>query len=797
MVKRFLHILDGFIFLVLFAVVMSTSVSAQFSGGSGTQADPWQITNWEDLHNIRNWYNDDFILMNDLTFSMTGYSTYGANWEPINLFKGDLNGQGFEIQNLVINSTQNNTAFIGKLDQGAKITSLGIINAQVTGTGERVAVMVGHAWESQILDSYAVGNVHGGSSSWGLGILVGELENSLVQRSFTTGKISGGYWAAGGLVGEIYKGHIEDSYSHVLVNPDNHDNGRVGGLVGNVIGKSDEEGTVKRSFSTNKAFVGTEYFGPIGEIERPLNLYGVYWDKERSNRANDGYANTYEEATSQLYGQIAGAQMGLLDFTSTGPWATVSQGDIFGDGSVAPTDWYPILKTIAAEPQLKLLQNQFLLEIVVPSDSLEMQLPLRGITDVTVEWGDGTYTTHTANYPQSPTNSITHTYSSPGTYTIAIQGETEQFGDNDQEDIDRRIYSERITKVLSFGDLGLKSLESAFENASNLVGVPQVLPSTVNSLEGTFAHASSFNDSNVTLWDVSSVTDMNELFKGADAFNQDIGSWDVRSVTDMNLMFDNATSFNQDIGSWDVSNVTDMGGLFFFAGSFNQNLGSWNIGNVTFMTEMLTNSGLSKENYTSTLIGWGQQTVQNGVTLDAVGKEFDYAAYDERQNLIDTYGWTINDGGLFYIEVDSWEDLHNIRNDLTVAYRLTQHLTRNDPGYELYADTSANGGFGWLPIGDFTNRFEGLIDGQDFTIQRIGTRAQSQYTGFVGVLATIGVIKNLGLLDHDIKNSNLMTGALVGRNYGLIKESFAIGTVEGGNRSGGLVGQNAIGGIIT
>ncbi len=822
MVKRLLHILDGFIFLVLFAVVMSTSVSAQFSGGSGTQSDPWQITTWEDLHNIRNEYNGDFILMNDLTFSMTGYSTYGANWEPINLFKGELNGQGFEIQNLVINSTQNNTAFIGKLDQGAKITSLGIINAQVTGTGERVAVMVGHAWESQILDSYADGFVYGGSSSWGLGILVGELENSLVQRSFTTGKISGGYWAAGGLVGEIYKGHIEDSYSHVLVNPDNHDNGRVGGLVGNVIGNSDEEGTVKRSFSTNKAFVGTEYFGPIGEIERPLNLYGVYWDKERSNRANDGYANTYEEATSQLYGQIAGAQMVLLDFTSTGPWATVSQGDIFGDGSVAPTDWYPILKTIAAEPQLKLLQNQFLLEIVVPSDSLEMQLPLRGITDVTVEWGDGTYTTHTANYPQSPTNSITHTYSSPGTYTIAIQGETEQFGDNDQEDIDRRIYSERITKVLSFGDLGLKSLESAFENATNLVGVPQVLPSTVNSLEGTFADASSFNDSNVTLWDVSGVITMTSMFSNATSFNQDIGAWDVSGVTDMSgmfffapsfnqdlsswdvsgvitmtSMFTFATSFNQDLSSWDVSGVITMASMFNYAISFNQNLGSWDIGNVIHMNDMFDDSGLSKENYTSTLIDWGQQTVQPGVTLGADGKKFDYAAYDERQKLIDTYGWTINDGGLSYIEVDSWEDLHNIRYDLTAAYQLTQHLTRNDPGYELYADTSANVGLGWLPIGDATNPFEGLIDGQDYTIQHLGIRSESHETGFISRLGVNGDIMNLGLLDHDIKSTMVFTGALVGKNFGLIKESFAIGTVEGVNRLGGLVGQNAIGGIIT
>jgi surface protein len=168
--------------------------------------------------------------------------------------------------------------------------------------------------------------------------------------------------------------------------------------------------------------------------------------------------------------------------------------------------------------------------------------------------------------------------------------------------------------------------------------------SNVTNMYTMFYNASAFNQ-DIGVWDVSNVTNMQFMFNNASSFNQDIGVWDVSNVTDMSSMFNNASSFNQDIGVWDVSNVTDMQFMFRNASSFNQDIGGWAVSNVTNMTGMFDSVTLSTANYDALLNGWNSLALQNGVTFSGGNSQY-CNGQAARVNMINTFSWTISDGGL-------------------------------------------------------------------------------------------------------------------------------------------------------
>merc|ERR1712167_94037 len=94
-------------------------------------------------------------------------------------------------------------------------------------------------------------------------------------------------------------------------------------------------------------------------------------------------------------------------------------------------------------------------------------------------------------------------------------------------------------------------------------------PSTTSSTHGA-----------ISGWDVSRVTDMNNLFSSTNNFNEDINAWDVGLVTNMQNIFYSATAFNQPLNAWDVAQVTSMWSMFNGATLFNQPLEAWDVAKV-------------------------------------------------------------------------------------------------------------------------------------------------------------------------------------------------------------------------
>ena len=220
----------------------------------------------------------------------------------------------------------------------------------------------------------------------------------------------------------------------------------------------------------------------------------------------------------------------------------------------------------------------------------------------TIVWGDGITNTNI-----SSTTGFTHVFVTIGTYSVNVTSSTTNLilGINDGSSWGDNSLLKSCT---SFGSLTLISLENAFNYCSNLSLVPSSIPTSVTSTANMFNGASAFNQ-NIGSWNTSNVTNMSGMFQSARNFNQNIGSWNTIKVTNMSYMFNqggyNGSAFNNGVAygvvsaiNWNTSNVTDMSHMFRGT-PFNQDISKWDTSKVTNMTSMFQSCGFQKRIDTS------------------------------------------------------------------------------------------------------------------------------------------------------------------------------------------------------
>jgi hypothetical protein len=115
-----------------------------------------------------------------------------------------------------------------------------------------------------------------------------------------------------------------------------------------------------------------------------------------------------------------------------------------------------------------------------------------------------------------------------------------------------------------------------------------------NTIQHSMHITSDDSYSEISSWDMSNVTNMENMFSGVnpnEPGNLGFEFWDVSNVTNMSNMFSTGAPIITEhlalvgIENWDVSNVTDMSYMFMDMTFFNIDLSTWDVDAVTNCTD--------------------------------------------------------------------------------------------------------------------------------------------------------------------------------------------------------------------
>ncbi len=219
------------------------------------------------------------------------YYNSGSGWEPIGddssgrntWYNAIFEGNGHTISNLFISRAHRWVGLFGISSEAGFFRNVGLVDVNVTGWGYTGA-LIGHAYGT-VDAAYSTGIVVSNKLTH-VGGLVGHLsENGSIQRSYSTASVTGFGTRLGGLVG-TNRGPIRASYATGAVAGSSIHSNRIGGLVG------ESGGDITASYATGSVTgAGSDKGGLIGELNKGT-ITNSYWDVTSSGIADDSDATT-------------------------------------------------------------------------------------------------------------------------------------------------------------------------------------------------------------------------------------------------------------------------------------------------------------------------------------------------------------------------------------------------------------------------------------------------------------------------------------------------------------------------
>ncbi|MDW7668510.1 MAG: GLUG motif-containing protein, partial [Bacillota bacterium] len=245
-----------------------------FAGGSGTEADPYQVETADQLDEVRNFLDAHFIQIADI--DLADYVTEGGifynsgeGWEPIgnssNKFQGFYDGDGYTISNLYINRDINEVGLFGCISELSVLQNLSLLSVNTYGN-----------------------SINGGLLGYNFGTI-----NSITVSGIVKGDYSDTGLLVGRNKGEIYNssssGEVRGSLSTLSSSPN------VGGLVGNNAGASSN---ITNCFSTAEVYGIYEMGGLVGYNEGSIS---------------NSYSKGHVSGSYYYLGGLVGSNTGIID----------------------------------------------------------------------------------------------------------------------------------------------------------------------------------------------------------------------------------------------------------------------------------------------------------------------------------------------------------------------------------------------------------------------------------------------------------------------------------------------------
>jgi hypothetical protein len=260
------------------ATCAASSPATSYGGGSGTESDPYRISDVAELLRLAasaqsaDW-DKHFLQTADIDLA-------GCDWTPISfdqtpwvagtpMFSGTYDGGGREVRNMSFDQTGKNNAGMFGVVNGATIQNLRL-GIEILSDRFSVGGLIGIVYEQGVTVRDVRVDVDMVAAAGNAGGMIGEADGPvLIERVRVTGSLSvGGAFYVGGIVGQHYGSElvIADSVSSVAISSTSNSM-TIGGVLGVALADPMPTRITRTTFTGSITGAGPAVGGIIGAVD--------------------------------------------------------------------------------------------------------------------------------------------------------------------------------------------------------------------------------------------------------------------------------------------------------------------------------------------------------------------------------------------------------------------------------------------------------------------------------------------------------------------------------------------------